>query len=81
MAANREDDKSAPQERDPWGDSPAWIRVALQVVVVLAALSVWTVSTLDAISQHKDPNLTTFGLLGLVVVLVYGQQIRKWWRQ
>lgn len=69
------------EPRDPWDGGPQWIRIALQVLIVLVALSVWTYSTVDTIRQHKEPNLTTFGLLGLAVLLVYGQQIRRWWRQ
>ncbi len=80
MAMNR-DDSERERSRDAWEDGPKWLRLALQTLVVLVALSVWTYSTIDAISQHKEPNLTMFGLFGAAVLLVYGQQIRRWWKE
>ena len=79
MAARRDDEHEG--SRDPWEDGPKWLRLTLQTLVVLVALSVWTYSTLDAIHAHKEPNLTTFGLFGASVLLVYGQQIARWWRK
>ncbi len=79
MAMNRDDSERG--AHGPFEDGPRWLRIALQVLVVLVALSVWTYSTVDAINQHHEPSLVMFGLLGLVVTLVYGQQIRRWWRQ
>lgn len=77
----RTDDESDREGHDPWEDGPKWLRLALQTLVVLVALSVWTWSTVDTIRSHKEPNPTMFALLGLAVLLVYGQQIRRWWRK
>jgi len=61
-------------------DAPLWVRIGVQVLVILVALAVWTYSTVSRVRRGLEPDPVTFGILGLVVFLAYGRVVRAWWR-
>jgi hypothetical protein len=80
MAARRDDDEGE-RYPGPFDDAPRWVRLGLQILVALVVLSVWALSTSERVLKGEPPDPLTFGLVGLVVLLVYGRNVQRWWRK